>query len=141
MNHEKTTKNTIVTAHMGSITTPEVDFEMYHDILGKEDVDEAYEDWGVMEISDANGYYNRPMKIDDAIKILNDLKESGANYVSIEHNCDHPDYTFEGLNVRRATESDIKADKDKETLEAINKANALRNQAQKLIEEANKING
>ena len=140
MKRNSTTKNTIKKVYVCSETTPEVDFEMYDDVLGKEDVEEAYKEWGPIVIDNSGYYYNIPMKIDDAIALLNRLKEKGSNYVSIEHNCDHPDYTFVGFDIHRATEEDIKEEKERETIKAIEEANKLRKQAEDLLEQANKIN-
>lgn len=141
MDFTKTTKNTIIKTFMHSKTTPEVDFEMYDDVLGRKDANDAYEGdgCGVMYIDNAPYYHNSPMKIDDAIKILNELKEKGANYVSIDFNCDHPDYTFEGFEIRRATEAEIEEDNEKEKSKAHGQAEALHEQARKLLEQADKL--
>lgn len=141
MKFKKTTKNTIIFEHIEKIITDEVDFERYIDILGKKDMDEAYEEWGPIEIDNGTEYYNQPVKIDEVIKILNDLKAKGANYVGIDFNIDHPDYTFDGLKVRRATEEDIKKEEEKEKLKTINEANELRKKANELIEQAQKLIG
>jgi hypothetical protein len=48
-----------------------------------------------------------PINIDDAIKTLQDFKESGCTHVEIEHDSDHYGYTFLGLEMREATKEEI----------------------------------
>lgn len=48
------------------------------------------------------------MNIDDAIKTLNEIKESGATHVEIDYHCDHDSYIFVGSEIRIATEEEIK---------------------------------
>ena len=45
-----------------------------------------------------------PIKIDDVIKILTDLKEMGSTHVQMEYDCDHYEYTFSGMKIQLAEE-------------------------------------
>jgi hypothetical protein len=50
---------------------------------------------------------SEPILIDRLIKILQELKVAGANYVQLEHNCDHHGYDIEAFNIRLATLEEI----------------------------------
>ena len=101
-----TTENTIVCEFKEKITSKEVDIELIYDVLGKELSDKAYEEDYPIVIN--KGQTDKhPIKIEDLKNILSELEKSGSNYVSIDYNCDHPDYTFVGANAHIATEEEI----------------------------------
>lgn len=115
------------------------DMALYHDILGYEKVDAAFEDSGVNLIHLGEDYEYYPIKIEELEKILKELKESGCNYISIDYNPDHPDYTFYGIDVHAATEEEIVTQEEKENKEFLEKTVKLRNAAKKYLEEAEKL--
>lgn len=47
-----------------------------------------------------------PIKINEVIKILNDMKEKGATHVEIDYHVDHRSYIFNGVEIRKATEKE-----------------------------------
>lgn len=114
----KTTNNTIFISLKKEISSPEVDFEMYDDILGKDNVELAYENDGVNLIEN-KPIGNYPISIEYLKRIISTLEEKGCNYISIDYNCDHPDYTFYGLDVHQATKDEISEKEKKEKEDAI----------------------
>lgn len=51
-----------------------------------------------------------PVKIDDMIDRLVELKEKGATHVEIDYHCDHIDYEIDGLKLELATDDHIDAE-------------------------------
>src|ERR1035437_113914 len=49
-----------------------------------------------------------PIDIDEAIRTLEKLKKTGANFAEIMYHTDHNGYVFNGLEVRKSTEDEIK---------------------------------
>jgi hypothetical protein len=138
MKKNMTVDNTIVIHLKSDVSTGEVDFDMYSDVLGQEKVDAAYENGGVNTI-DKGGYFEGyPLKIDVLKKIIADLEKQGCNYVSIDYNCDHPDYTFYGVDVHSTTQEEID-EVNKNKVERLAKTEKLRKDAEKLINEANNL--
>jgi hypothetical protein len=98
-----------------SITTDEVDYKLYLDLFGKKQVDEFYEESHPIEyIIDKSSTNMYPMSIEYLESIITKLKAKGANYVAIDYNCDHPDYTFYGRSIKEATNEIIQAEEDEE---------------------------
>ena len=91
-----------------SVTTEEIDFRLYNDLFGEKQVNEIYEDGHpsdfIIDNSSSNQYQ---MSIEYLETILAELKAKGANYVSIDYNCDHPDYTFNGYSINESTKEEI----------------------------------
>jgi len=139
MKNNMTVDNTIVVHLKADVSTGEVDFDMYSDVLGQDKVDAAYEEEGVQSIDKGGFLEGYPLKIDVLKKIIADLEKQGCNYVSIDYNCDHPDYTFYGVDVHAATEEEIDEVINKDKNERLVKAEKLRQEAEKLINEANKL--
>ena len=110
----KTVDNSIILNYKVDKTTGELDFDMYVDILGKERVDAAYEENGINILDDGKYCDNFPIKIESLKKIIADLEKNGCNYVSIDYNCDHPDYTFYGVDLHEPTELEIDEINNKE---------------------------
>ena len=119
--------------------TEELDFALYHDILGKENIDKAYEEDGVNSIYKGKDYQNTPVKIEVLKEMLLKLEEKGCNYVSIDYHCDHIEYDICGIDVHKATEEEIEAEKEKETNEELETTKKLREAAQEYIKKAENI--
>jgi len=87
----------------------EIDFDLYDKVLGKEwedmDCDQERielgrkEKWWTGE--------SHPIEIDRIIKLLNNLKIKGANFVEIMYHCDHIGYVFNGVDIHKSTEGEI----------------------------------
>jgi mannose/fructose/N-acetylgalactosamine-specific phosphotransferase system component IIB len=81
-----------------------------------EDEDEDYN-----EIIEANGSYEYPIcNIDDAIKLLQDRKEKGANFVHIYDHQDHGEIVFETFEIEKLSDEEVaeyKANLEKEEIE------------------------
>jgi hypothetical protein len=75
-----------------------------------------------------------PIKIDDMIKKLEDLKQKGASYVEIDYHCDHIGYDISGFFIRKSTEEEskefIKIEMDE--IEKINRIKALQDEIKKI---------
>ena len=112
----RTTKNSIVCVNKIEISSGEVDIDLKYDILGKKNCDDAYNDMpGGFNMIDKGDYVdNYPIKISILKKILSKIEKSGCNYVSIDYNCDHPDYILSGIDVHVATEDEISEEDQKE---------------------------
>ena len=102
----KTVDNTIIITELVETSSPEVDQELYYNILDAEKVDAAYEEDGVH--LEGNGSHNDyPISIEYLKQVIKELEEKGCNYMSFDYNCDHPDYTFYGFDVHAATEDEV----------------------------------
>jgi len=102
-------QNTIVIVTKTNVSSLEVDFEMYDDILGHVNVEKAYEEDGIKTIYGKSGicHDSYPIKIDSLKQFISEAEKGGSNYLSIDYNCDHPDYTFIGLDIHPASEDEI----------------------------------
>lgn len=90
------------------ITTEDIDFKLYTDLFGGKQVDEIYEEGHPSDfIIDKSSSDKYQMSIEYVETILAELKAKGANYVSIDYNCDHPDYTFKGYSINETTKEEI----------------------------------
>jgi hypothetical protein len=134
-----TPDNTIFSVVKIDESTGELDFDLYEDILGKEKVDAAYDEDGVQFISKGYDPDNHPVKIEDLEKFLEKAKKAGCNYISIDYNGDHPDYTFFGVDIHQATDEEIKEELDKESKERLAKAEKFRQEIERLENEAKKL--
>ena len=72
----------------------ELELELDKDVLGDIDYDMAWPE-GIGDRSRVDG---SPVKIDTLIKILQNFKNKGANYVSLDANDDHHGYKFEAYS-------------------------------------------
>lgn len=129
-----TKDNTIIINAKTEEYSGDVDFEMYGDILGREKVDAAYEESGVNTIDKGLCIDNIPVKIEVLKKIIENFEKEGCNYITIEYNCDHPDYTFYGVDVHSATDKEIEEIKTKKDKEKKEKAEMLRRKAEEFEE-------
>lgn len=139
MKTKQTTKNTITIEYIDFKSKSEIDIDLYYEVLGRKDADEAYEEWGPHIIDTSPCYHNDPIKIDTLMKQLRQLKNSGANYVAIDYHCDHHEYNVEGYAIRRATDEDIAEEEKRVLAEKVEKANVLREEANRLIEQAQEL--
>lgn len=93
------------------LTTDELDFKLYDDLFDKEVVDQIYdEDKHPLDFIIGDDYGSRSIiSIEYLEEMLEMVKDSGANYVSIDFNIDHPDFTFSGYSIEPATDSEIES--------------------------------
>ena len=90
------------------ITTEDVDNFMYNDILGQKNVNKLYNsnDFDGIKLIE-NGYGladSYPVKIEILKDIIAKLEKDGCNYITMDYNCDHPDYTFYGIEAHAASD-------------------------------------
>lgn len=136
-----TTDNTIVFNYKGKKISGEVDFDVRYDILGKKLADKGFdEDW-FHEIADRSNYYDHPISIKDLKEMIKHFEDLGSNYVAIEYNPDHPDYTMIGLEVHKATQEEVDAEIERIELRKSESVESLRKQAEELLQKANKLEG
>ena len=81
------------------------------------------EDWN--EIIEVKGSYNYPLcHIDDAIKVLQEAKEKGCNFVHIYEHGDNGEINFEGYLIEKLTDEEVaeyKAELERKELEIKNR--------------------
>ena len=107
------------------------------DLLGKENADNAY---GINTIEKGNVYLHPyPVKISVLKEIIAKAEEKGSNYMTVDYNCDHNEYEFAGIEIRVPDDMEIEEANNKEKTKNQKAAENLRNRAQKLIEEAEKL--
>jgi len=136
---EYTPDNTIVVHTKIEHSTGESDFEMYEDILGIEKVNAAYDYAGVNTIEEGVFLDGYPVKIELLKSFIDKAEKEGCNYIGIEYNCDHPDYTFFGVDVHVASEEELEEIYNKEKMKNEEKAKRLREQAERFMTEAEKL--
>jgi len=120
-------------------TTEEVDITLYYDVLGKENVDKAYDEDDVNQIYKGKYFPHTPMKIETLKKILSELEEKGCNYVSVDYHCDHIEYELFGVDVHIATEEEIKEHENNERSKMLERTKKLREAAKEYLDEVEKI--
>ena len=136
-----TTKNTILINCLESMTSDEVDFKLYDDILGKNQVDILTDSNENIYVKTTSIFHleNQPLSISYIEDVLKRSKEIGATHVSVSYNCDHPDYTFTLVKASKVTDSDlieiIKKDKKRNKIEA----ERLRRIAENYLKEAESL--
>lgn len=93
----------------------EIDFDLYESLFPRwsendEEHPEQIPEQITTFLNDEPLYWigeSHPINIDDVIKVLNDMKEKGCNYVEIMYHTDHIGYVFTGLDVHIASEKEI----------------------------------
>ena len=90
----------------------EIDFYFYDELFGKKWDDEKFEHPRCISSEKNNEGY--PIKIERLIQKLQQFKDKGANYVSIDYHCDHIGYQLEFLNIQKSTPEEILNYKTKE---------------------------
>lgn len=67
---------------------------------------------------DSNGYADAyPIKIEEVIQELVNMKEAGATHVEIGYHCDHIGYIFEGYRIKPMSTEDAKSIENKKNAE------------------------
>lgn len=89
----------------------EIDFDFMREWdcdYGNEDSDDPndfhYYDFIISQHGSADGF---PIKIDRVIEYLQNMKDSGCNYVEMGYHCDHIGYEFSGFMIEEATPDQI----------------------------------
>lgn len=89
----------------------EIDFDLYESLFPRwSENDEEHPEQITVFPNDEPLYWvgeSYPIHIEDVIKVLNDMKEKGCNYVEIMYHTDHIGYVFTGLDVHIASEKEI----------------------------------
>ena len=106
-------KNVILKSYLGEIETEEQDLVLWNDFFTEEEMENDYPD---TLIQGDTGHYSgecAPIKIDEMIETLQSFKSDGANYVEIGYHVDHFAYLLNAIKIRKATEEEIKEEKDR----------------------------
>ena len=127
-------KNMIIQKFLGREETE--DLMLNYLFYTEEEIDKNYPEW-VSQGGDPRSGNNTPMPIDDALRIIQEMKDKGANFIEIDYHCDHITYLFSGFEIRKATEEEIK--EEQKRLDDIEKSNRLK-RLNELKEEIEKIN-
>jgi serine phosphatase RsbU (regulator of sigma subunit) len=140
---KRTIDNTLVSEVKGQKSSSDLNCEYEFDLLGEERYNAVYENDFVQVIDKGPRLEQYPISIEKLRDILDVLEKNECNYVSIDYNCDHPDYTFYGVDIHVATQAEIdEADeKEKQTeLEEINKSLAkLEKEKERILKLAEKL--
>lgn len=101
--------NSITYVYKSEESITEIDFVMRDEILGKgwEDKEERFEE--IIVINPSNGWARQssPIKIDEVISVLQNLKKDGSNYVEIMYHEDHIGYYFNGVDIHNSTFKEV----------------------------------
>ena len=98
-----TIDNTIVSEVKVQEGTQDLNCDYEFDILGEEKYNAAWEEDFVNTIHKGSRTDQYPFSIAKLREILDILENNRCNYVAIDYNCDHPDYTFYGVDIHAAT--------------------------------------
>lgn len=106
-------ENTIIIENKIELFSNELDNELRYDLLGEELSDKAYENDGFHTIEKNNNIYvdTLPIKISVLKEYVENLEKSGCNYVAIDYNCDHLEYSFVGIDAHAASEQEVEEEK------------------------------
>lgn len=118
----------------------EIDFDLYESLFPRwSENDEEHPEQITVFPNDEPLYWvgeSHPIHIEEVIKVLNDMKEKGCNYVEIMYHTDHIGYVFTGLDVHVASEKEIakheEASKNKRDAEIQKRIAQLEAEIQKL---------
>jgi len=107
----------IIRDYKKEITHDELDLINQDAILGENIDGHEYEN--ISKNRDKFDYTGESIEIDInlAIDTLKELKEAGSNYVEIMYHCDHVGYVFTGVDMRLATDEEIKEHQKKYKIE------------------------
>jgi hypothetical protein len=136
-----TPENTITVTTVFDEQSSELDFEMYDDALGHDNVEKAYDENGIQTIYRKGGMYHDsyPIKIDDLKRIISKAEKAGANYIAIDYNCDHPDYTFFGLDIHAATHTELAEHNNQQRKQEETRLENLRKKKEELEKEIDQL--
>ena len=121
--------------HIQDLGFSELDFKLYTEFGF--DYDE-HEDFEVIQNEDEYGRADGfPVKIDDIIEKLNEMKSNGSTHVELDYNCDHIGYEISGFEIRLSTDEEIDIVVKEEEEKAIKqeKLQGLYNQINELRDE------
>lgn len=101
--------NSITYVYKSEESITEIDFVMRDEILGKgwEDKEERFEEIIVINPSNNWARQSSPIKIDEVISVLQNLKKDGSNYVEIMYHEDHIGYYFNGVDIHSSTFKEV----------------------------------
>lgn len=119
--------------------TEELNYALYLEILGKEKVENAYDEDGVNVLFNGIEIPTTPIKIEKIKNILSELEKKGCNYVSIDYHCDHDEYEIFGVDAHSSSEEEIDTEDEKQRSEIFKNTLELRKAAQEYIKEAEKL--
>jgi hypothetical protein len=85
----------------------------WDEFFTSDEADEEYPTYIEIDRPRFGGGEGIPIRIDDVIEILNGLKEKGATHVQMDWHCDHLEYEFYGLEVRKATEKEMEEESER----------------------------
>jgi hypothetical protein len=111
---KKTIDNTLVSDVRLEISSPDLTCDYEYDLLGEDRYNAAWEDDCVQMIDKGLQIDKYPFIIEKLREVLDFMEKNGCNYVSIDYNCDHPDYTFYGVDIHVATQEEIDEEDENE---------------------------
>lgn len=96
----------VVKEHVGDFERDELDFDL-HSEFGF-DYDECQ---GFVELTKGRGQVDdtAPIKIDDLLSIITELKSRGATHVCMDYHVDHIGYEFSGYRIELAEPAMVQA--------------------------------
>jgi len=103
-------KNVLLQRYVGQKESE--DIMIHYEFYSEEEVDEDYPHTIVVSDTHYCGE-NSPLQIDEALRIIQGMKEKGATHIEIDYHVDHGSYIFNGVELRKATDEEIA----KETVE------------------------
>lgn len=139
MKDNRTPQNTIILESITHTKTNDLDLGLYYDILGNDNVETAYNEKGVETIHKGDYYDSYPVKIEDLKNAIKEAEEKGCNYMALDYNCDHPDFTFIGIHAHSPSEAEMEEIKQKQIKEKMDEANRLIEEADRLRQKAEQI--
>jgi len=101
----------------------------------EEEIDESYPEW--VEKGTTAWGNNTPMPIDDALQIIQEMKDKGANFIEMDFHCDHQTYLFSGFEIYKASDEEI--EKENELKEEANNL-LTKKKIKELKEQLDKLN-
>lgn len=109
---KRTVDNTLVSNVILEVSSSDLDSDYEFDLFGKERYDAACTPFKVVDKGIQIEQY--PISIEKLRDILDIFEKNECNYVAIDYNCDHPDYTFYGIDMHVATQAEIDEEDEKE---------------------------
>jgi len=80
---------------------------LWDEFFTEEETDEEYPTNILVNFPKFGGGDGSPIRINEVIRILSKLKEKGATHVEITWHCDHLEYEFHGMEIRKATDEEM----------------------------------
>jgi len=120
---KRTIDNTLVSNVILEVSTQDLNYDYEFELLGEERYNEAWDKDCVQVIDKGLQIEQYPFSIEKLRKILDSLEDNGCNYVSIDYNCDHPDYTFYGVDIHVALQEEVDEEDEKERKRELSELN------------------